>query len=480
MYKCHTGHQTVDQAFRIALGDLHSNILPYHSGVLTSARPMFMAGLDYDSPWTRDSSINAWNGGSLLYPEVAKNTLLGVLEETGGRLEIGGQYWDKIIWAAGAWNHYLVTGDVDFLVLAFTAIRNTLETLELEEFDSQVGLFRGAACFQDGVSGYPDRYARTNGSSDIRDWVRANPTRRSKVGFGLPLFACSTNCLYLAAYEVATEMAIFLKQPGSARWKRRASALKKRIVECFWMAREGRIAYLFDKEERCEHEEGLGSAFAILFGVVDRKCASRILEMQHVTPHGVPCVWPTFDRYRTPDGFGVGRHSGTIWPQVQGFWAEAAARNGRDDLLMLEMMSLAAKAVRDVQFTEIYHPVTGEIHGGRQESAQNGCIITWESCRRQTWSATAYLRMILHGVCGMRLEPEGLHFRPTLGAPLTELKLTGLSYRGLTFDLHLTGTGSAVKRLLKNGRSQRDLLLKADEKGHAEFLVELEHSSRNS
>ena len=38
--------------------------------------PVILAGLHYDTPWTRDAAINAWNGGSLILPEVSRNTLL--------------------------------------------------------------------------------------------------------------------------------------------------------------------------------------------------------------------------------------------------------------------------------------------------------------------------------------------------------------------------------------------------------------------
>jgi len=56
---------------------------------------------------TRDASINAWNGASLILPDVARNTLLSVLDRTDGGVRIGGQYWDCIVWTTGAWHHYL-------------------------------------------------------------------------------------------------------------------------------------------------------------------------------------------------------------------------------------------------------------------------------------------------------------------------------------------------------------------------------------
>lgn len=64
-----------------------------------------MGGAGYDTPWTRDAAINVWNGAGLIWLEVSRNTLLSVLERKAGKLVIGGQYWDAIIWATDAWNY---------------------------------------------------------------------------------------------------------------------------------------------------------------------------------------------------------------------------------------------------------------------------------------------------------------------------------------------------------------------------------------
>ena len=78
----------------------------------------FRAGGDYHAPWTRDASINSWNAGSLLAPDVARNTLWAVCQrQAGGKLIVqrDKQWWDKVIWVVGAWSHYAITGDRDFL-----------------------------------------------------------------------------------------------------------------------------------------------------------------------------------------------------------------------------------------------------------------------------------------------------------------------------------------------------------------------------
>ena len=61
-----------------------------------------MAGLDYPTPWTRDAAINTLFAAAEMMPDIAKNTLLSVLETRDGEPCISGQYWDRIIWALGA------------------------------------------------------------------------------------------------------------------------------------------------------------------------------------------------------------------------------------------------------------------------------------------------------------------------------------------------------------------------------------------
>ncbi len=38
-------------------------------------KPCILAGLEYNKPWTRDGAFNSWFAGSLLVPDVARNTI---------------------------------------------------------------------------------------------------------------------------------------------------------------------------------------------------------------------------------------------------------------------------------------------------------------------------------------------------------------------------------------------------------------------
>jgi len=401
----HASNKTIERALRIAIGDLAGNIQNFKDGLLEKPVPCLLAGLDYDTPWTRDAALNTWYGIGLLSPQVAKNTLLSVLlREPNGGIRIGGQYWDAIIWAHGAWQYHLYTGDRSFLEIAFSAVKNSLKFFEETEFDSADGLFRGGACFQDGVAGYPDFFAPTDKSySGILDWVEKSGKQPVKVGVGIPCKALSTNCLYVRAYQVAGLMAKELGTAPDPLWAKKTGSLCRAINDRFWSDDLGRYRYLVDAPGNDDHQEGFGLAFALLFGVADDAQAKRIFDTVYLSPHGIPCVWPTYPRYERPGEFG--RHSGPIWPQVNAAWALACHSRGRTDLALDELKLLAEKACRDSEFIEVYHPETGVPYGGLQEDP-GGRIETFGICHRQSWCASGYMAMVLFCHLGLEISDD--------------------------------------------------------------------------
>ncbi|MCD4825068.1 MAG: hypothetical protein K8S55_10695 [Phycisphaerae bacterium] len=430
-----TGNKTIDTAFRIAMGDFLGNIKPWQGALPDTPEHCIMAGLDYDKPWTRDAAFNSWYAGSIIAPKVAVATLTAVLVKNDRGLRVGGQYWDSIIWVTGAWQHYLYTGDKEFLATAFEAAGNSLAFLEETELDPADGLFRGGACFQDGISGYPDRFADNLSSSCILDWVDNHPAQKVKTGHGLPIKALSTNCLYYNAYRILGLMAAELQQDAVPEAEQKASRLREAINHRFWNPDSGSYRYLVDADDTADRQEGLGHAFAILFGIADEHQVSSIFERQHITEHGIACVWPQYERYANAEGTSFARHSGTVWPQVNVAWALAAAHHGRRAAAYFELQSLAEKACRDNQYSEIYHPITGEIYGGMQEAGPSWKPAEWNSCQRQTWCATGYLQMVFSVLFGMRLTSSGIEFDPYLPDGVDRMVLRGFRYRNSLLNI---------------------------------------------
>ena len=422
----------LDRAYRLALEDLAANIEPFQDGLLTEKAPCIIAGKGYETPWTRDAAINVWNGAGLLFPEASRNTLLSVLTRDANGVRAGGQYWDAIIWAVGAWHYWLYTGDRAFYALAREAVVNSLRYFEATEFDADRGLFRGPACYGDGVSAYPDRYVA--GESFILTFRDVYPERCVNTGYGMPMFALSTNCLYCEACRIAHRMT------GDPAWQDKAEALKAAVNRAFWDGGRGTYRYLVDDAGGCDAQEALGLSFALLFGIADEAQAESVVRRAVVTPNGMPCLYPGFRRY---SALGIGRHSGTVWPHGQAFWADAAAAR-RPEALESELLSLTRNALREGFFSEIYHPETGLPYGGIQESGgvPNG---NWQSQPRQTWSATGYLRMLLFDLIGLRFGEDGVSVRPTGIRAVGRASLTGLVWRDMTLDVDIGPEGFAGK-----------------------------------
>ena len=250
----------------------------------------------------------------------------------------------------------------------------------------------------------------------------------------------------------------------------KAENIKKAINKVFWNAENGSYKYIHDKFGGCDYQEGLGISFAILFGIADELQKESIFNNYKTTPYGIHCVFPSFSRYNTSDGLGFGRHSGTVWPHVQGFWADAAAENGKAGLFDKEFILQTENVLRYYQFAEIYHPLTGEIYGRRQERG-NG-IVEWRAEPYQTWSATAYLRNVYMNLIGMNFSPDGISFRPVGSKSVKNITLSGLVYRKSILNITVIGNGESITAFTVND-AERTPFIGFDETGELNIKIEL-------
>ena len=456
-----TSDLTLDRALRAALGDVVGNIVPTGVGLLDPGTPALMAGLTYEA-WTRDAAINSWNMLNAVDPETARNTLKGEVLRDGEGYRLRGQYWDAVVWVIGAWDHALWTGDRTFLAFAREVSAAWLARMEREEFSADLGLFRGPACFQDGVAGYADRYADAGGKSCILDWLHHHPRDRHPVGMGMPMHSLSTNCLYYHALTILGEMDRWLGRTPDAHHAALAAQLRAGILTHLWLPEQGRFRYMVDPWGADDRQEGLGHGLAALFGLMPERSLGRLA----TTPAGLPCVTPGYPRY---DGLGIGRHSGLVWPHVEGFVAEAAARTGEPELAWATVARFAQRALRDGHYTECYHPQTGLPDGGVQEitvgapedwhswcigpqvgTAQGHPVHAWQSQPRTTWGATALWRLAIRVLAGLDPRPDGLHINPCLPPDAGPMHLRGIHWRGAVLDIRIDA--GTRHRLMVDGR----------------------------
>ena len=187
-------------------------------------------------------------------------------------------------------------------------------------------------------------------------------------------------------------------------------------------------------------EEALGLSFALLFGLAGDEQAKRVVQSAVTTKNGIPCLHPGFSRY---DALGLGRHSGTVWPHAQAFWADAAAPYD-PGALNHELTALTKNALREGFFSEIYHPETGLPYGGIQESGGHPHA-NWQSQPRQTWSATGYIRMVLFGLMGLSIGEDRVTLSPRNIDAVKRLKLSGLRWRDMTLDIEIGAGGFSGK-----------------------------------
>ncbi len=416
------------------------------SGLLTDPPGTFIrAGGGYPQPWTRDGALNAWNAASLLNAETARNTLWSVVRrQENGQLIVNqdNQWWDQVVWLTGAWNHYLVTGDRRFLTDAYQAATNTLKVRKSLNYNPAYGLFQGPSFFNDGIAGYP---APPGDATDSRGgFVGSYPATNT-------MMALSTNALYYDAYRSAALMAAELGRPAdeAAALATAADTLKKTINQRFWIPEKGTYGYFIHDGDSMsgkldESEEGTGLSFVILFDIADAARAKSVLRNTHVQPHGIVDVYPHFPRYSEAR---PGRHNNIVWPMIQGFWADAAAKSGDQARFAGETVRLAHLANSSGGFYEIYNAQTGVPDGGWQTGHH------WGPLADQTWSATAYLRMIYRGLFGMRSVANGMRFEPTLPAGWGDVSLSGVRYRGMTLNIELRGSGNVISSFTLDGKA---------------------------
>jgi len=432
---------------------------------INTRRGILAAGGDYGGEWTRDISINSWNGVSLIRPGVAAQSLWSV---TIHKDTIGAQYWDKIIWVIAAYNHYQVTGDKVFLKQAYTCSANTMMELERTTFDDKYSLFTGPSVFNDGIAGYPESvYDPDSYSSGVAEHKNS-----------IHIKCLSTNCIYYGAYVALGKMSNLLKKDNSTTkaYEQKAATLKLNILKHFYNRDKNTLNYLIDQSGAIDKsQEGLGISFAVMFGIIHTQKAHQMIEDAVVSKYGITSIYPEFARFSVDK---PGRHNNIIWPMVNGFFANAAVVAGNYKSFTHELNGLTHLALDEnkgnYNFWEIYNPNSGKPDGGYQVMGKENPGYHWASCRYQTWSATAYINMVLYGLAGIRVQNAGISFAPFLPGDVHYLELKNIVYRQADLDIIIRGNGKRVKSFLLNGKKQLSSTIDAKIQGLNKIVIELE------
>lgn len=450
-----SNNSALDEAFKLAIRTVDIN----------TRRGILAAGGDYGGEWTRDISINSWYAASLLRPDVAEKSLWSVTKD---KDTIGHEYWDKIIWVIAAWQQYQVTGDEKFLKDAYLCSAKTMQLLETRVFDTKYGLFMGPSVFNDGIAGYPEPiYEPNNYSSAV---VKHKNSAKIK--------CLSTNSIYLGAYQSLAQMAKQLKESQSVTqaYQRKADQLKGNILKHLYDRKNNKLNYLVDQNGKVDaSQEGLGISFAILFGVLDGEEAKKLIQNATVSKYGITSIYPDFPRYSAEK---PGRHNNIIWPLVNGFFAKAAKLTKNYTTFSNELSSLTHLALDedkgDYNFREVYNPYTGVPDGGFQHHEKERPDYHWVSSKLQSWSATAYLNMVLDGIIGLKLNADHIQFKPYLPEGVNQISLKDLKYRNSTLEISISGKGNTIKLFTLDGKSQENFQIDSNLAGSHKIAITLE------
>jgi hypothetical protein len=446
---------SVKEAFDLAIRTVDIN----------TRRGILAAGGDYGGEWTRDIAINSWNGVSLLRPQLAEQSLWSV---TINKDTIGHQYWDKIIWTIAAYHHYQITGNRNFLGQAYKCSANTMKELEQITFDKESGLFMGPSVFNDGIAAYPEPiYEPLNYSSSVLDHKNSYHIK-----------CLSTNCVYYGAYLALSKMGKTLNANKEvvAAYEQKASNLKASILKNFYDKDKNTFNYLIDHQGKADKsQEGLGISFAVIFGIIDGDKAAQLISNAVVSKFGITSICPDFPRYSSSK---PGRHNNIIWPMVNGFYANAALLSESYASFTNELFSLTHLALDadkgDYNFREIYNPYSGKPDGGYQAAGASSPDYHWESCKLQTWSATAYISMVVNGLIGIKTNETTMTFKPYLPIGITHIELKNLAYRNAVLNVLIEGKGNSIKSFTVDGKERKDHSLDSKISGTHTISIKLE------
>jgi len=444
----------INDAFKLAVQTMDIN----------TRRGILAAGGDYGGEWTRDISINSWNAVNLLRPQVAEKSLWSV---TINKDTIGHQYWDKIIWVLGAYDHYMVNGDKTFLAQAYKCSANTMKQLEQTTFDTKYGLFMGGSVFNDGIAAYPEPiYEPNNFLSGVLDHKGSYHTK-----------CLSTNCVYLGAYQALAKMNIILngEREITDSYNKKAAVLKANILKYLYNSDNNTFSYLIDQNGMVhQYQEGLGISFAVIFGVINGEKAKKLISNAVVSKFGITSITPDFTRYSKEK---PGRHNNIIWPMVNGFYARAAIASGSYKTFTHELFSLTHLALDedkgDYDFREIYNPYSGKPDGGYQAWGPEYPNYHWESCKLQTWSATAYLSMVINGLIGMKFSEKEVSFTPFLPEGISLLNVSDIAYRNSNLNISIKGSGNIISSFMLDGKKKSSYTISSTLKGTHSIAIEL-------
>ena len=405
----------------------------------------FRTGKEWAGVWTRDISYSIILSMAYLQPRVAKFSLMKkvkngrIIQDTG----TGGAYpvsSDRMIWAVAAWELYKATGDKDWLQQSYEIIKNSIEDDAHNVYDKVTGMVRGESSFLDWrEQTYPA-------------WMQPADIFESE--------NLGTNAVHYQANRVLAEMAALLNKPADEkRYKDFADTIRDGINKHLWMPGKGYYGqFLYGNTHKIlsPRSEALGEALCVLFDIAKPAQQKSVIAKTPVVNFGIPCIYPqipTIPPY----------HNNAVWPFVQAFWAQAAAKAGNETAVLQSIAAIYRPAALFLTNKENYVAADGDYKGTQINSSN------------MLWSLSGNISLVHKILFGIQFKADGIVFNPMVPAALKGTRtLNNFHYRNAILDIAVEGYGNKIVSFTLDDKILADPFISAEITGHHTIQIKLD------
>src|SRR5665647_854105 len=436
----HSEYLISDVIYKMALEEMEKAIEPDST---------FRTGKEWAGVWTRDISYSIILSMAYLQPKVAQYSLLRkvnskkkIIQDTG----TGGAYpisTDRMIWATAAWEVYKATGDKEWLQQAYGIVKNSIEDDLQNAYDHVTGMVRGESSFLDWRE---ETYPR---------WMQPADIYESE--------CLGTNAVHYQANRVLSEMAKVLNENEVAKQHEAiAQKIKAGINKYLWIPAKGYYGqYLYGRNFKMvsPKSEALGEALCVIFGIADEKRAAQIIASVPVTTYGISCIYPQIPNIPP-------YHNNAVWPFVQSYWAQAAAKSGNE------------KSVIE-SIADIYRPAALFLTNKENFVADNGDYAgTQINSSNMLWSLSGNISLFHKIIFGIQFQPDKLVFHPFIPKPFSgKHSLTNFKYRDAILNIEIDGYGNKISQFILDGKLQTNAAFPANLSGNHSIKMVLNNKA---
>lgn len=408
-------------------------------------------GAEWAGVWTRDVSYSIILSMAHMQTEVSKKSLLHkvnsrmrIIQDTG----TGGAWpcsTDRMIWAAAAWEIFLVTGDMEWLGLVYPIICNSIEDDRMVAYNKELGLMMGESSF---IDWRDQSYPKWMQPVDIYQSV-----------------CLGTNVVHVKSLEVAARMAEILGDTANyAKYNGWAEEIRAAINKYLYMPDNGYYAaYLYGRNNYIlePRSESLGEALSILWNVAPSDRQREISENMPFTPFGAPIFYPYIEEMPP-------YHNNAVWPFVSAYCGMAYAKAGNEAGVLNSFATIYRAAALFCTNKENFEACSGD-HEFTQINSSN-----------MLWSLSGNIAMTHKVLFGMDFEPDGLRFSPFVPEEMDGTRrLENFRYRNAVLDITLVGAGNTVDKFTVDD-NESEPFIPADIKGSHKIVITLRHGKNVS